>query len=659
MPKDLKNLLKSNDTEVRRRAIETLRENRDASQIPLLLEGMKDESWRVRKTATEILQMQYTLEEYIGGVISLLYIDDDAGARNSAIDLLVVLGKAAIPYLIDAFQTDNGDVRKFIIDVIGEISDKRALPLLLNALKDEDENVKASAVEHLGKLREPTVVDALLQILQGDDLWTAYPAADALGRIGDRKAIPFLVRALDNKTLREPSLRALASFADTSTLDAIVPLLISGSRSVKEEALRTINDFYKKGIGETAIAEKLKEHLGDDTLDVVLQFAWSTKKDIRLIGILLLGLLKDSEAVQPLLDMSSEEEFQDEIKRALVFIGREIPDYIIGLFSNLHAGKKRFIMEVAVETGKSEFCDLFKEFLGDEDGHVRALAVRGISGIGDGSLVELILPLLDDEYQDVQEAAIDALVRLSDGVDRERLKEGLSSESANVRRNSAIILGRMDSVESVAAIGFLIKDSNVSVRKSAVKALALIQDPDIVKHIMIALTDEVPDIRVTAAYALGLSRAKEAVAPLVLLLADPDESVRVAAAKALSLKGDPDTVGPLITALSDSNGFVVTAAIETLGAIGTDEAKDAIVSMLPSEDEEIKRTAISALIHFEGINDVILPFLRDPDWATRKTAVEVLGRSGGRDVVKALETVYDDEADPIVRGAIKEVLNVR
>ncbi|MEE9524388.1 MAG: HEAT repeat domain-containing protein [Thermodesulfovibrionales bacterium] len=657
MRKNLEKRLKSDNTEIRRQAVDELRRSTSESDITLLIEAMKDTSWRVRKTATEILKDQFSPDSYIEGLISLLHIDDNAGARNSAIDLLVSLDRKAVPSLIDAFNTDDHDVRKFIIDVIGEISDKRSLPLLLSALKDEDENVKASAVEHLGKLKEPSVVDALIDILKGDDLWIAYPAADALGRICNRKAIQPLVDSLENKTLREPALSALACFCDPETLDSIVPLMISGSRSIKEEALRTINEFYKKGISEEIIVNKIKEHLGDNAFDILLKFAWSSKSDIRLSAILLLGILKDFKAVQPLLDMSSEEDFRHEIKRALVFIGREIPDHIIGLFDTLNITQRRFITEVAVEIQRTEFSGLFEEFLKDGDGHVRALAVEGLAGIGDIEMASKILPLLSDPFMDVQEAAVEALVVLKDGIDVDFLLSGLSDKNARIRRNCSLTLGKTNAIKSVDSIGFLVKDHEVEVRKAAVSALSMINDPGNIRYMMIALTDEISDIRIAAAYALGSVCTEEATEALILLLSDPDEAVRVAAAKALGVVSDGRAFKSLKKSLSDKNGFVVAAAIEALGNMKTDDAKEAIISMLSSRDDEIKRTAISSLVNFMDVQEIIIPFLRDPDWATRKIAADVLGKQTDPSVTEILEEIYDDETDPTVRSTIREALN--
>ncbi|MDH4230610.1 MAG: HEAT repeat domain-containing protein, partial [Nitrospirota bacterium] len=133
---------------------------------------------------------------------------------------------------------------------------------------------------------------------------------------------------------------------------------------------------------------------------------------------------------------------------------------------------------------------------------------------------------------------------------------------------------------------------------------------------------------------------------------------RVSAAKALGLLKDQRAVSTLIRMLSDGNGFVVATAIESLKALGSDESKDAILKMLSSDDEEIKRTAISALEVFADVEDRLVPFLRDPDWASRIAAVRALGKCGGSRARQEIEKLLDSEEDPTVLKVVEEILGV-
>src|SRR3989339_666311 len=651
------NLLDSDDVvEVRREAVERLKGVISDDSIGLLLKAMKDVSWRVRKTAVDILLDDYPIEAYINGLIDLLYIDDNAGARNSAIETLIKLDKKTTLFLIEAFNTQNRDVRKFIIDVLGEFRDRRSLPLMLEALKDEDDNVRASAVEHLGKIGEPAVVNALIEILESGDLWTSYPAADALGRIGDRKAIPSLIKALSTKTLREPVLKALGRFSVPETLKNIVPLLEESSKTIQEEAVRTIKSFYHNGVKEELIVEEMKKISGDRIIDILVAHAWSAKPEVRISAILLLSL---------------EEDLAEDVKRALVFIGKAKPEVILPLFDTVSPYQQRFICEVAGELASPVFYDIFEGLIKDDDGHVRALAALGISTTGDLRAIELLKKLLSDEYEDVQEAAVSALSGLFSsanpdlsgkaGLSPDDLIKMIGSRNPVLRKNAILVLGKLGAVAAVSALGFALKDDNIKVRHAVVKALSMIRSDESIRYLTLALTDENADIRVSAALSFGLIKRKGIAESLVLLLTDADDAVRVAAVKALGELGDKTVVRRLIKLLSDPNGFVVASTMESLSRIGGETSKNELAGMLSSHDNEIRRTAIKALAPFNDVENIILPYLNDPDWATRMAAVEVLGArvsARGGSVRVELERLLDKDEDSVVRKAVEECLDV-
>ncbi len=654
----LRKQLKDSNTEVRRQAVEKLNGMKDRSCIPLLLEAMKDASWRVRKSAVDILFQDYTPDEYIDGLLQLLSIEDNAGARNSAIEALIRLGKRATEHLIAAFRTPNKDVRKFIIDVLGELKDSRSLGLMLEAIRDEDENVRATAVEHLGKVGEASVVDALIAILDSGDLWTAYPAANALGRIGDKKALPHLLQALKKKPLREPVLKALGLLAEPSTLEPVIALLEDGPKSIREQALRTIEKMYHNGVDAGHITAELRRILGDEAIGQLVKFAWSNKREVRISAILLLGLMKDEAAYGPLLDISHEEEFAEDVKKALIFIGRENPESLLKLFSTDNPHQLRFICGVAGEITSPMYYDTLLGLLNDDDGHVRAIAARGVSKIGDGKAKERLIQLLTDPYEDVQEAAVEALHNLKSALNMNELSDMLKAESHFLRRNAARLLGKMKAGDAVAGLGFALKDEKIMVRKAVVEALSLIGTPEAVRYLTYALTDEDPDVRISATLSLGAIGGEGILDSLIILTADQNSFVRVSAAKALGLLKDRRAVSTLISLLTDRNGFVVTTAIESLKALGSDEAREAVLNMLSSDDEEIKRTAIAALEGFADVEERLIPFLKDPDWASRIAAVRVLGRSRRGRAREEIEKMLDTEEDPTVMKVIEEILGV-
>ncbi len=653
---ELERLLKDNDVEVRREALESLRGRSGDICINLLLHAMEDMSWRVRNTATDILIEEHPTETYIRGLINLLYLDDNAGARNSAIEALVRLNKKITPYLIESFNTPNKDVRKFIIDVLGGFKDNRSLPLMLSALKDDDENVRATAIEHIGKVGESSVVDALIEIIEGDDIWTAYPAADALGRIGDRRAIPALVKALGRKTLRIPTIKSLSFIADPETLKHIIPFIEDPSKTAQEETLRSIERFYHKGVSEEFITGEIKRLIGDRALDILVSHAWSNKPEVRISAILILGLMKDERAYTPLLEISQEENFAEDVKRAFVFIGQDRPESLLRLFDTESLFQKRFICEVAGRIASPVYYDAFEKLLKDEDGHIRSIAAMALSKIGEPKAIEPIKRLLTDPYEDVQESAVEALSMLGSWLSVDELIGILHNPNPTIRKNAALILGKIGAKDAVHDLGFALKDGVVNVRKACVEAFSLLKTEASIKFLILTLTDEEPYIRVSSALSLGHIGGEGVFEALSLLLTDSDDFVRVAVSKAFGMLNDKRAVEPLIGLLSDKNGFVVTTTIESLSKIGGEEARSALLRMLFSTDREIRRTAIKALSSFKNVEDELLPFLKDNDWATRMATVEVLGKKAKGFILRELEKLLDTEEDPIVKKAVEESL---
>jgi HEAT repeat protein len=656
---EMRRLPGDEDIEVRRRAVLDLRGAPSETAVPLLLKAMEDSSWRVRKTASELLEEGYPLERYVEGLVRLLFLDDNAGARNSSIETLVKLGKKVTSFLMVAFDTPNRDVRKFIIDIIGEVKDRSALPLLLKALKDDDDNVRASAVEHLGQMGDPSVVDALIGILKNGDLWTAFPAADALGRIGDKAAIPALISALSVKALREPVLKGLGHLSAPETLEHIVPFLADASKTIQEEALRTIGTFYHNGVSADFICGTISRLCGPDIIGKIVAQAWSKKADIRVVAILLLGLMQDERALGPLLELFNEESLVEDVKRALIFIGRSKPESLLPLFETENQYQKRFITEVAVDVASPLYYPVFEGFLAEDDGHVRAIAAIGLSRIHDNKAVAPLKKLLSDPYVDVQEAAVTALSNLRNWIDVEEFIGYLKDRNPALRKNAALLLGAISARGSVDALGFALKDEDVSVRLAVVDALSSLKGEASARYLVLALTDENPHMRASAALSLGSMGGPEAMEPLILLLSDSDDTVRVSAIRSLGILGDTRAVKPLIDLLPDQNGFVVATAMESLGKLGGTEAGEALMRMLSSDEREIRRTAIRSLSSFEGIDELVLPFLNDPDWATRAAAIEVLGRRASDRTRTEIEKLFDREEDPAVRRAIEEFLHVR
>ncbi len=639
--------------------------------LPLIFESLKDDSWRLRKTALECLISAYEPEAYIQELIQLLYLEDNAGARNSAIEALTRLGSQVIDELIKAFNTENTDVRKFIIDILGSIGGHETLPLLLNALKDEDDNVRASAIEYLGRLKESRVVDALIEVVKSGDTWTAYPAVLALGKIGNRKAIPCLIEALKTRTLIEPALKSLAKFSEADTLEHIIPFIDDRRRSVQEEAIKTIEVFYQNGIDEEFIVKRLKTQFGDTAYELILPHTRSKNPQVKSAAILILGILKDRKILPFLLELSEDPELIDIVKKALLYIGQSSPDILLELLQKETPQRRRILCEVIAEIKNPFFYDTLLELLSDMDGHVVSSAATGIGLIGDERAIEPLLGLLGHPYPDIQSAVVKALSDLKKYIKTERLLHMAMDDNPLTRKNAILILGEMlkvcnkkTMIKILEQLEFSLKDPDENVRKAVVKALSNLDSKkdfynELKRILFVALTDESAEVRIQTIETLGKYPDTEILNSLILMANDVNHNVRAKLARVLSNYNEEKSLQCLITLLNDPNGYVITQAIESLSSFHEEIARDNILKMLEHSDREILRTAILSLSNFPETLETIKPFLYNKDWATRLATVQTLASFRSDEALSLLEEAYDKEEDPSVRKAIEVAIGVK
>ena len=182
--------------------------------VPALVEALSDRRAIVRPAAFKAL-MRIDPEAAKGTVPILTEALTDTGMNRStyAAKCLRLLGPdaaAAVPALMEAIEDEHGWIRANAARVLGDIGPlaRESIPALTEALRDENRNVRKRAAESLGKYgaHAGTAVPALIDVLKDRD-WrnkeVRVSAAGALGRIGPpaSEAIPALTELLGDTSL--------------------------------------------------------------------------------------------------------------------------------------------------------------------------------------------------------------------------------------------------------------------------------------------------------------------------------------------------------------------------------------------------------------------------------------------------------------------------
>ncbi len=651
--------LESRDAEERREAAVDLgRAGRGA--IPGLLRALGDTDWRVRKTAVEGL-VAFGGDDVTKGLVQRLSAEDNAGARNSAIEALAQIGAAAVGPLLPLLDTGDPDVRKFAVDVLGDIRDVRALPGLLEKLNDVDENVRVAAAEALGKLRDRRAVDALIACLSSaDQSWLDYAAAEALGEIGDVRALQPLIAALGRSSLREPVLESLGKIGNVNTLPPLISGLADPLRIVREASVAALAAIFRKSApaDRGKIVAAVRDGITDRTVPFLEELIDTCGGELQKSAVAVLGWTGRPTAVPKLLSLLRDEEMVEPVVHALRNLGQGCVPLLLGRLGDDNVLVRRAVAVVLGEFGRREAEDALLSMLDDENGHVRGAVAESLGRLTSRKAVAPLLKLLEDEYENVQECAIRALADIGDESVLDGLLMNFTSRDAGMRRNIVRLLGRFGTERASEALAFALKDEEADVRKAVVIALDTIRDSRAVRPLLLASTDDDPEVRMLAAETLGRIGSAESAEALIPLLDDEDLWVRAAAARALG-KISADRFGAVLAGhLEQASDIFLLALVDVVGRASVREALEPLLSLAGHEDPEVRKTVLSALSSYDWVRvrPSILTHLSDPHWSVRKSAVEILKHRRDPATDLLLEQMTADDPDPAVRQAAREAL---
>jgi HEAT repeat protein len=175
--------------------------------------------------------------------------NQDHAVRNYAINALRHMYEPeTAPLLIERLQHPSVEQRATIVDLLGELEDKRAVEPLIPLLRDPVPAVQLAALNALVRFRDHKTAEPLMQLLSLPDEKIRERAVFGLGELHVQFAVPALIILLT--TAASPRLRweivvALGKLGSSEAVPALIDVLqdedvsISGSAV---NALRQIGD---------------------------------------------------------------------------------------------------------------------------------------------------------------------------------------------------------------------------------------------------------------------------------------------------------------------------------------------------------------------------------------------------------------------------------
>lgn len=655
--------LRSTDEETRRTAVLAL------AGFPLgevkihLFAAMGDESWRVRKEAVDTLLAAPVSAGIIEEIVELLASHDNAGLRNSAVEALQRLGRLAVPVLCGHGEDLDHDVRKFVLDILGNIGDAAAVPVMVKALGDPDPNVSAAAAENLGKIGDTGAVPHLVEALGKTDIWLRFTILDALGRIGAPVPTAAIAPLAGENLLKKAVYDCLGAVGDAEA----VPILLEGIkervRNVRESAvvaLMKLRDRLPEQEAGLQVDRMLAECNGAPFVEGLLTSLDTPDKELRRALVRVLGLIGDERGVGGLLDACRDDRLRGSAFQALSRMGERAAAAIIGRYSGADDEGRCVIASICGELRFPGCGPLLASGMWCQNPVLRRVSVIAAGKYGVPELIEVIVPLLDDSDMEVRDSAVEALSRLAVfdcGAVQRIAADLMVSAEPERRRNAARLFAALGDGERLS---ILLKDEDAAVRRNAVHAMASLKKGAVADNLLMALVDEDADVRSAVAEALGESGGGEAVAPLLLVLRDDDPSVRYAALKSLGRLGHGDARKAILEFLdNETDGLLVITAMETLARIGGEGVMDRVKGALESSDEEVVKSAMEILSGHESIwmEEYRERLLSHPHWDVRRSFIGAMSAAMAEKAIPHLRTALNSEADDLVRERILEILD--
>jgi HEAT repeat protein len=622
--------------------------------------ALGDESWRVRKEAVQFFLSLPRSGEYVGEVIGFLHSQDNAGLRNAALEILTYLGQQAVPFLLKELSCSDSDVRKFVLDILGDIGDKSCVQSILHALADSNDNVRTAAAENLGKLGAAEAVPALLDALAIPDLSFRFTILEALGQIGAAVSVAKLLSFKEERLLRKALFDCLGRVGGAEAIPTLVQGLADNMRNVRESSAIALERMAARFPRD--VAGHFAELSGSSTAEVVADMLNSSDGAVRHAAVKLLGLLRDSRFAFRLLTLFDIEELREVAADALITMGKAATCSLVGIWPGADSRTRAYLAYVFGEAGCAECLEFLVTGLSSSDPELKLASVVALGKLEEVAALPHLIACLGDESEEIREAATQALSRLGSRYRQETIRSVcplLEYDDPEMRMNGVLILGRLDSPEVERHLAFAMKDESPLVRSAAVRAFEDKTTAGQLQALMLALTDEDSEVRRLAAEALGTTGDKQALKPLELALQDEDIWVRTAAVRALGRFGG-EAAGALVqNALHDPVGLVSITALETLSGMDPEKAYPLLVGALVHGDEEVVNAALQ-LLAADGRKDWIPPvfnqLINHHHWEVRITFVRTLAKLVGAECRSYLESRLLIEGEDLVRRQIQDLL---
>ena len=211
--------------------------------------------------------------------------EDDPVLRANTYAFIINLGSAVMPFLVEALDDENPQIRDYAVMILGDLGDASVVPAIFQKIEENSvcQHTAFKSVKNILTRYPGYNWDSLIPILVGylkeHDLFRPHDAAEVISKIG-KPAVPALVEALkdNDRDVRIRAAKALGEIGDASATDALIDCL----KHDKDRGVRTNAVISLGHIGDRSAVPALTGILDHNNLTLRSNAAYAL---VQIAGI--------------------------------------------------------------------------------------------------------------------------------------------------------------------------------------------------------------------------------------------------------------------------------------------------------------------------------------------------------------------------------------
>lgn len=451
-------------------------------------------------------------------LLTQLDMTDRESDRAKLISQVCKFGRAAFPYVVDAFRKKQLNYPKTKL-LLAKISDKSLLDDLISLTEDISNSVRGLAKELIIKYIGEDAIPKLTENLQSQSLYLKMSAREILCDMKSPTAALKLISLFNtgNTELKKSVISILAETGGYAAGKLFISALKSKDLSIRVRAVRGLVK-----IKYPAAVDPLIEMLTENDPQV--------KKGV----IDALSAIGDKRASRPILPFLKDNDIivRQKSMECLCQIGSAdiVPD-ILTLLRDRDVNVRRCAVEILNNMKDPKTADELIKAMRDSDWWVREIATDAMIEIKGHNIINAMITMLSDSDENIRRCAVEFFNKVVERSAVEPLIERLKDEDWWVREKAVTALGKLNDRRAVQPLAEMIEDEEV--KWTVPSVLGKIGGKEAVEHILEFLKDNQKRVRIEALKTLSMLKEHSMIKDIEQALEDPDEEVRDEAVIAL------------------------------------------------------------------------------------------------------------------------------